>query len=279
MVPVALDALGGDIGVTRAQVLARLGDAQRQTGDLAYRATLLDAARLALEFDDVKTLVFAALANSRQIQSTTGSIDQERVDVLEASLDRVGPAPTPERARLLAHLASDRSYDGEPETPGPTGRGGPDDRPTGRRPGHTVRRPPPPCGDLDAGRRGGAAGRIGRDPGHRRGVGRPGGPVLGALLTAPSWPPKQPTVRCWTRAAPGSPTRPVRRVNPCCSGRRPTPGAGRRCSTVPSTRPSRSPLRRWNSGWRRASPMRWRSTAARWWTCVGTRAGTWSSSN
>ena len=112
---VALDALGDETGVTRAQVLAKLGDAQRQTGDLAYRATLLEAARLALEFDDVDTLVSAALANSRQIQSTTGTIDQERVDVLEASLHRVGPTPTPERARLLAHLASDRSYDGDPE--------------------------------------------------------------------------------------------------------------------------------------------------------------------
>jgi len=112
---VALDALGDEVDVTRARVLSRLGEVQRQTGDLAYRATLLEAARLALQFDDVDTLVFAALANSRQIQSTTGTIDQERVDVLEASLDRVGPTPTPERARLLAHLASDRSYDGEPE--------------------------------------------------------------------------------------------------------------------------------------------------------------------
>jgi DNA-binding SARP family transcriptional activator len=112
---VALDALGDEVDVTRARLLSRLGDVQRQTGDLAYRATLFEAARLALEFDDVDTLVLAALANSRQIQSTTGTIDQERVDVLEASLDRVGPIPTPERARLLAHLASDRSYDGDPE--------------------------------------------------------------------------------------------------------------------------------------------------------------------
>ena len=112
----ALDALGTDAAdVTRAQVLSRLGDARRQTGDLTYRETLLEAARLALEFDDVDTLVFAALANSRQIQSTTGSIDQERVDVIEAAIDRVGSEDTPERAMLLAHLAVDRSYDGEPD--------------------------------------------------------------------------------------------------------------------------------------------------------------------
>lgn len=113
---VALDALGDTgPGAVRAQVLCGLGDAQRQTGDLAYRETLLEAARLALASEEVGTLVAAALANSRQIQSTTGTVDQERVDVLEASLDRVGPDPTPERARLLAHLASDRSYDGDPD--------------------------------------------------------------------------------------------------------------------------------------------------------------------
>jgi hypothetical protein len=59
--------------------------------------------------------VFAALANSRQIQSTTGTIDEDRVGVLEAALDRVGPDATAERARLIAHLASDRSYDGDPD--------------------------------------------------------------------------------------------------------------------------------------------------------------------
>jgi len=113
---IALDAIGdADVDATRAELLSRLGDAQRQTADLSYRATLLEAARLALEFGDDETLVYAALANSRQIQSTTGTIDQERVDVLEAAIDRVGIEDTAERAMLLAHLAVDRSYDGEPE--------------------------------------------------------------------------------------------------------------------------------------------------------------------
>ena len=112
----ALDALGDDgAGATRAQVLSRSATPSARPATSTYRATLLEAARLALESDDVDTLVFAALANSRQIQSTTGTIDQERVDVLEAAIDRVGTEDTPERARLLAHLAVDRSYDGEPE--------------------------------------------------------------------------------------------------------------------------------------------------------------------
>jgi DNA-binding SARP family transcriptional activator len=112
----ALVALvGEEPDATRARVLSRLGDAQRQTADRSYRSTLLEAARLALEFGDVETLVFAALANSRQIQSTTGTIDQERVEVLEAAIGRVGTEDTAQRAMLLAHLAVDRSYDGEPD--------------------------------------------------------------------------------------------------------------------------------------------------------------------
>ena len=112
----ALDALDGEEpDATRAQVLSRLGDAQRQAADLSYRTTLLEAARLALEFGDDETLMYAALANSRQIQSTTGTIDEERVEVLEAAIARVGTEDTAERAMLLAHLAVDRSYDGEPE--------------------------------------------------------------------------------------------------------------------------------------------------------------------
>ena len=82
--------------------------------------------------DDTDTLVDAALANSRQIQSTTGSIDQERVDVLEASLDRVGPADTPVRARLLAHLAVRPLLRRRPRPPTGSGRRGAGHRPPHR---------------------------------------------------------------------------------------------------------------------------------------------------
>ncbi len=111
----ALDALGstGDDS-TRAPLLCRLGDAQRQAGESVHRETLLDAARLALRVGDVDTLVSAALSNSRQIQSATGEVDQERVEVLEAALDKVGTADSPRRARLLAHLAVDLTWDGDP---------------------------------------------------------------------------------------------------------------------------------------------------------------------
>jgi DNA-binding SARP family transcriptional activator/tetratricopeptide (TPR) repeat protein len=112
----ALTALGDHPeGHAKARLLSRLGDAQRQTGSLIYRETLLSAATLALECDDVDTLIFASLANSRQIQSTTGTVDLERVGVIEAALEHVGTTSRPaDRARLLAHLAVDRSYDGNP---------------------------------------------------------------------------------------------------------------------------------------------------------------------
>lgn len=111
----AISHLGPD---GEASLLARLtsllGDAQRQIGDPTYRETLLAAARLALDLEETETAVFAALANSRQIQSTTGTVDDERVAVLEASLIAVGTSDSPQRARLLSHLAVDRSYDGDP---------------------------------------------------------------------------------------------------------------------------------------------------------------------
>ncbi len=49
-----------------------------------------------------------------KFQSTTGSVDYDRVELLEAALERVGSGDSSARARLLAHLAVDRSYDGEP---------------------------------------------------------------------------------------------------------------------------------------------------------------------
>ena len=115
----ALEALGskGDDS-TRASLLCRLGDAQRQAGESVHRETLLDAGRLALRAGDVDTLVSAALSNSRQIQSATGVVDQERVEVLEAALDKVGTADSPRRARLLAHLAVDLTWDGDPSVRG-----------------------------------------------------------------------------------------------------------------------------------------------------------------
>jgi tetratricopeptide (TPR) repeat protein len=102
---IALDLLPGDPTPGRLACLVGLGDAQRQTGFPGFRATLLEAARLAIANNDTDALVDAALANNRGFASRTGGLDNERVAVLEAAVDAVGPDATARRARLLALLA------------------------------------------------------------------------------------------------------------------------------------------------------------------------------
>ena len=89
----------------RAALLVGLGSAQRQVGDPNHRDVLLEAARLAERAGDTETLVRAAMANNRGFHSSTGSGDEERVEVLRTALDRLGEVDTPERARLLATLS------------------------------------------------------------------------------------------------------------------------------------------------------------------------------
>lgn len=83
-----------------------LGIAQRQTGDPAFRETLLEAARRAADLDDSGRLVASALANNRGFFSAAGVIDTERVEVLERALQQL-PANQPDRALVLATLCSE----------------------------------------------------------------------------------------------------------------------------------------------------------------------------
>ncbi len=83
-----------------------LGTAQRQTGDAAFRETLLEVAHQAADVGDTERLVAAALANDRGFPSATGVIDAERVAILETALTRV-PTEHPDRALLLAALCSE----------------------------------------------------------------------------------------------------------------------------------------------------------------------------
>ena len=94
----------------RCHLLVELGVAQRDTGDGTSRDTLLRAAALARELDAAGLLVRAALSNTRGWASAAGSVDQERVEVLEAALVAVGPDDSAERARLLATLGAETSY-------------------------------------------------------------------------------------------------------------------------------------------------------------------------
>ena len=86
-----------------------LGTAQRQTGDPAFRETLLDAARRAADLGDTERLVAAALANNRGIFSAGGIIDTDKVELLELALDRLA-TDDPSRALVLATLCVELAY-------------------------------------------------------------------------------------------------------------------------------------------------------------------------
>jgi class 3 adenylate cyclase/tetratricopeptide (TPR) repeat protein len=87
-----------------------LGTAQRQTGDPAFRETLLDAARRAADLGDTERLVAAALANNRgSLFSAGGTIDADKVAVLEMALDRLS-TDDPDRSLVLATLCAELTF-------------------------------------------------------------------------------------------------------------------------------------------------------------------------
>jgi DNA-binding SARP family transcriptional activator/tetratricopeptide (TPR) repeat protein len=109
----ALELAGHGIDVdptVRIDLLLGLGTAQRQAGIPQFRTTLLDAARRARELSDTGRLVAAALANNRGWFSSLGQVDRDRVEVIEAALDALPVADSPERARLLATLCAELTF-------------------------------------------------------------------------------------------------------------------------------------------------------------------------
>jgi DNA-binding SARP family transcriptional activator/tetratricopeptide (TPR) repeat protein len=97
----------------RALLLLGLGDAQRQTGDPAHRETLFAAGRLADDIDAIDILVRSVLRNSRGYMSVAGGVDRERIEMLELALTRLGDSDSPDRARLLALLAVELTWEAE----------------------------------------------------------------------------------------------------------------------------------------------------------------------
>ena len=95
----------------RCDLLIRKGEAERQAGDPRFRDTLLTAGRLARVKGDQRALVRAALANTRGLQSATGVVDRERIEVLSAALTAVGAQDGADRARLLALLSAELTFD------------------------------------------------------------------------------------------------------------------------------------------------------------------------
>jgi class 3 adenylate cyclase len=83
-----------------------LGTAQRQSGDVRFRQTLVGAAHQAEALGDIDRLVAAALANDRGTFSTVSQLDHEKVAILELAIARL-PENDRKRALLLALLCSE----------------------------------------------------------------------------------------------------------------------------------------------------------------------------
>jgi hypothetical protein len=108
-----LDAAGEDeADHRRLELLIGRGEAQRRAGDPSFRQTLLDAAGLAIRLRDNTGLARAALANGRgSVYSTSFAIDTARVAVLEAAIEGVGSDDPALRARLLANLGLELTWE------------------------------------------------------------------------------------------------------------------------------------------------------------------------
>ena len=106
-----LSAGGGDPAM-RCDLLTGLGEAERQSGRPAFRESLLEAGQIARELGDLQRLAAAVLANTRGQPSQHGSVDEERVELIEAALDATGDTgDLATRSRLLALLALELNWD------------------------------------------------------------------------------------------------------------------------------------------------------------------------
>jgi predicted ATPase/class 3 adenylate cyclase len=111
----ALAMLGADdaSSVRRGEVLVRLGEAQRRSADTSYRGTLFEAASIARQTGDTDLLVRAALANYRASFSSLGTVDADRITLLEEAIAAVGEDDSSQRAKLLAQLAVELMFGGD----------------------------------------------------------------------------------------------------------------------------------------------------------------------
>ncbi len=92
----------------RRELLIGLGEAQRQTGEPAYRETLLEATVLAAGAGDVDRQARAVLATWRGM-SALGQRDEDLVTALEAAAQAL-PKDDPRRAEVLAELAAELTF-------------------------------------------------------------------------------------------------------------------------------------------------------------------------
>jgi class 3 adenylate cyclase/tetratricopeptide (TPR) repeat protein len=99
------------------RLIVDLGIAQHRAGDPSALHTLLEGSRLAAAAGDGALCARALLAGSRGIFSSTGSVEQERVDGLRSALSLVGDKDSRVRAMLLANLSVELSFAGDHEEP------------------------------------------------------------------------------------------------------------------------------------------------------------------
>jgi class 3 adenylate cyclase len=109
----AIELTGDSDGPERCLALIGLGQAQVQTGEPAYRETLLEASRIASQLENAELAARAALANHRGApgSSVYGEVDQERIEAIERALELDDPPDPTRRARLLALEAQELSWD------------------------------------------------------------------------------------------------------------------------------------------------------------------------
>ena len=103
------DAIGVSDPSTEIDLAIGMGTAQRQSGDPEFRSTLLDAAHHAARLGDIDRLVVAMLANDRGRCSKFGTIDAEKVEMLELALERL-PDQAPQRALVLGALCQELTF-------------------------------------------------------------------------------------------------------------------------------------------------------------------------
>jgi class 3 adenylate cyclase/tetratricopeptide (TPR) repeat protein len=114
----ALELLGKDPEADpgeRCEALIKLGEAQRQAGEPAFRETLLEAAGIAEGLGDSERMAQAALANNRGFPSVFGEVDQERIAVLERAVELDRLANPARCARLLSLEAMELQFDPDHE--------------------------------------------------------------------------------------------------------------------------------------------------------------------
>jgi len=108
----AVELMGDRDSAERCQALIGLGEAQLQSGEAAYRETLLEASRIASAMADAELAARAALANNRGVVSSAfGEVDAERLAAIDRAIELDDPPSRVRRARLLALKALELQWD------------------------------------------------------------------------------------------------------------------------------------------------------------------------